>query len=63
MSGMEVAVVAFICFLFPTLIASLGALDPGGKTTGLPLLWIMLGVGFIVLIAVRATLLATGQIA
>jgi hypothetical protein len=58
LSGIAVSAIALVAFMFPTLIASMGALETEGKNNSLPVLWIMLAIGWIVWLTVYVTLRA-----
>jgi hypothetical protein len=53
---MQVSALALVAFMFPTLMASLGSLEAGGKNNALPILWIVVAIGWIVWLSVGATL-------
>lgn len=56
---MGVALAALIAATMATLFASLGALETEGGNKALPTLWVVIAVGWIVLVSVRATLVYT----
>lgn len=57
---MSVSAIALIAFMFPTLMASLGSLETEGKNNALPILWVLLAIGWIVWLSVGTTLNVLG---
>jgi hypothetical protein len=56
LSGIAVSAIALVAFMFPTLIASIWTLETEGKNNALPILWVMVAIGWIVWLTVYVTL-------